>query len=95
MGFCQVVWRLLVFFFPVIGVVVAVGFSALSLAQQTVQRAELWGVTLGFQADAAVHIGGDSLNVVRNVTRLLAEYDGDLLAYMEVHLDPHGEYYSS
>ena len=56
---------------------------------QTVQRAELWGVILALQARTCDHIGGDNLNVVRHVGRLLEGLnehrpfrlikDGDLL----------------
>ena len=60
---------------------------------QSVQRAELWGVTLALQANDGVHLGVDNLGVVRHVGRLLdgrgtsrpAEQvqDGDLVLLSE------------
>ena len=67
---------------------------------QTVQRAELWGVILALQSDKAVHVGVDSLGVVRHVGRLLDGLhpsvpfelvtDGDLLVLIRRMIDLRG-----
>ena len=67
---------------------------------QTVQRAELWGVILALQSADAVHIGVDSLGVVRHVGRLLDDCsfatplelvtDGDLLILLRRMIDLRG-----
>ena len=51
------------------------GFLSVPVPLQTVQWAELWGVTLALQADDGVHLGVDNLGVVRHVGRIL---DGKL-----------------
>ena len=67
---------------------------------QTVQRAELWEVTLALQSSDAVHLGVGNLGVVRNVGRLLDDCsfaaplelvtDGDLLVLIRRMLDLRG-----
>ena len=67
---------------------------------QTVQRAELWGVILALQSADAVHVGVDSLGVVRHVGRLLDDCsfatplelvtDGDLLILIRRMIDLRG-----
>ena len=42
---------------------------------QTVQGTEMWGVILALQARTSVHIGGDNLNVVRRVGKILDGLD--------------------
>ena len=51
----------------------SVGFVSVPGPLQTVQRAELWRVIL---ASGAVHVGVDSLGVVRHVGRLLNDHHG-------------------
>ena len=53
------------------------GFCSVPGSLQTVQRPELWGVLLALQAVKTVHLGVDSLNVVRHVGRLLDGNYGD------------------
>ena len=65
-------------------------YSSLPGPLQSVQRAEMWCVVLALQANSAVHLGVDSLHVVRHVSRILACspgirpfelcVDGDLLS---------------
>ena len=65
-------------------------YSSLPGPLQSVQRAEMWGAVLALQATSAVHLGVDSLHVVRHVSRILACspgirpfelcVDGDLLS---------------
>ena len=60
---------------------------------QSVQRAEMWGVILALQSSGTVHLGVDSLSVVRHVGRLLDGHrgsvpcelfkDGDLLLLID------------
>ena len=60
---------------------------------QSVQNAEMWGVVLALQSSGAVHLGVDTLGVVRHVGRLLdgchgsvpfeLVKDGDLLLLVE------------
>ena len=69
------------------------GFCAVPGPLQSVQRAELWGVILALQSSGAVHLGVDTLSVVRHVGRLLdgrcgsvpfeLVKDGDLLLLIE------------
>ena len=69
------------------------GFLSVPGPSQSVQRAELWGVTLALQSSGAVHLGVDNLGVVRHVGRLLdgrccsvsfeLVKDGDLLVLIE------------
>ena len=48
------------------------GFSFVPGPLQSVQRAEMWGgVILALQSSGAVHLGVDTLGVVRHVGRLL------------------------
>ena len=47
------------------------GFCSVPGPQQSVQRAEFWGVILALQAHDGVHLGVDNLGVVRHVGRLL------------------------
>ena len=47
------------------------GFCSIPGPLQSVQRAEMWGVILALQSCRAVHLGVDSLGVVRHVGRLL------------------------
>ena len=47
------------------------GFVSFPGPLLTVQRAELWGVIAALQSSDAVHVGVDSLGVVRHVERLL------------------------
>ena len=68
---------------------------------QTVQRAELWDVILAMPTLNAVHLGVESLNVVRHVGRLLdgvehsrlveLENDGDLIARVRDKIDRRSE----
>ena len=44
---------------------------------QTVQRAEIWGVSVALQGYTRMHVGVDNLNVVRHVSRII---DGGVLA---------------
>ena len=41
------------------------GFCSVPGPLQSVQRAEMWGVTLALQSSGAVHLGVDNLGVVR------------------------------
>ena len=69
------------------------GFCSVPGPLQSVQRAEMWGVTLALQSSGAVHLGVDNLGVVRHVGRLLdgrrgsvpfeLVKDGDLLLLLE------------
>ena len=69
------------------------GFCSVPGPLQSVQRAEMWGVILALQSSGAVHLGVDSLGVVRHVGRLLdgrhgsvpfeLVKDGDLLLLLE------------
>ena len=69
------------------------GFCSVLGRLQSVQRAEMWGVILTLQTSRAVHLGVDSLGVVRHVGRLLdgrhgsvpfeLVNDGDLLLVIE------------
>ena len=69
------------------------GFCSVPGPLQTVQRAELWGVILALQANDGVHLGFDSLGVVRHVGKMLDGQvssrprellqDGDLLLLIE------------
>ena len=47
------------------------GFCSVPGPNQSVQRAEMWGVILALQSSGAVHLGVDNLGVVRHVGRLL------------------------
>ena len=61
---------------PALGVMVGVvrSFSvSVGPSVQTVQRAQLWGLTVALQAGTPVHVGDGNLNVVREVNRLLRE----------------------
>ena len=65
----------------------------MALPLQSVQRAEMWGVTLALQSSCAEHLGVDNLGVVRHVGRLLdgrhgsfpfeLVKDGDLLLLID------------
>ena len=76
------------------------GFVSVPGPLQTVQRAELWGVILALQSADAVHVGVDSLGVVRHVGRLLDDCsfatplelvtDGDLLILIHRMIDLRG-----
>ena len=46
-------------------------FFAVPGPLQSVQRAELWGVTLALQSSGAGHLGVDNLSVVRHVGGML------------------------
>ena len=69
------------------------GFCSVPGPLLSVQRAEMWGVTLASQSSSAVHLGVDHLGVVRHVGRLLdgrhgsipleIVKDGDLLLLVE------------
>ena len=47
------------------------GFFSVPGPLQSVQRAQMWGVILALQSSGAIHLGVDSLGVVRHVGRLL------------------------
>ena len=47
------------------------GFCSFPRPLQSVQRAEMWGVILALQSSGAVHLGVDTLSVVRHVGRLI------------------------
>ena len=76
-----------------LGVERCVLFDSIRGPLQSVQRAELWGVNLALQCSSAIHLGVDSLNVVRQVSRILdgrvtcrpfeLTFDGDLLTIIE------------
>ena len=70
---------MLILFAPVVGDGrVCKGFCSVPGSLQTVQRAELWGVILALQSSGVVHLGVDSLNVVRHVGRLLDGRPGSI-----------------
>ena len=50
-------------------------FCAVLGPLQTVQTAEIWCVVIALQARTSVHIGGDNLNVVRDVGKILDGLD--------------------
>ena len=54
------------------------GFISVPGPLQSVQRAELWGVILALQSSGAVHLGVDTLGVVRHVGRLLDGQHGSV-----------------
>ena len=76
------------------------GFCSVPGPLQSVQRAEMWGVTLALQTSRAVHLGVDNLGVVRHVGRLLSGCrdskpfelvnDGDLLLLIDRMLQRRG-----
>ena len=67
---------------------------------QSVQRAERWSVILALQCSSAVHLGVDNLNVIRQVSGILAvragrrpfelSTDGDLLTIIEILIRQRG-----
>ena len=76
------------------------GFCSVPGPLQSVQRAEMWGVSLALQTSRAVHLGVDNLGVVRHVGRLLdgcrgpkpfeLVNDGDLLLLIDCMLRQRG-----